>query len=235
MQEPAPVLSPAQSNQSSDKLLGILEVLSEQSEPLHLQGISQLCNVNPSTALRFLASLRRRNYVAQTADTGKYYLTFKICALAQSVRLFSDMRSVALPYLRNAAHLFSESCSLAIDSDMTAMYIEVVPGPNKKLLSLQRLGGTAPLHCTAVGKLLLSEYSPARLERLIAIRRLVACTSTRSPIPVCWRPSWQPFEGAATPSMIRSASMARAVSPHRSATIQVRSVRPSVSAAPPFG
>lgn len=176
MQESASVLSPAQSNRSSDKLLSMLEVLSEQSEPLHLQGISQLCNVNPSTALRFLSSLRRRNYVAQTADTGKYYLTFKICSLAQSVHLFSDMRNVALPYLRNAAHLFSESCSLAIDSDMTAMYIEVVPGPNKQFLSLHRIGSSAPLHCTAVGKLLLATYSPERVERLIATRGLEART-----------------------------------------------------------
>lgn len=172
MRKPPSKTSAAQANQSSEKLLTMIEVMSEQPEPLRLQDISRLCNINSSTALRFLATLQRRNYAAQTIDTGRYYLTFKICSIAQNVNLFFDMRSVALPYLRNAAHIFSESCNLAVDNDMTVMYIEVVPGPNKTLMSTQRIGNVAPLHCTGVGKLFLTEYSAAELERMIAIKKL---------------------------------------------------------------
>lgn len=159
MRDAESMMSATQSNQSSDKLLNMIEVMSEQAEPLRLQEISRLCGINPSTALRFLATLQRWNYVAQTADTGRYYLTFKICAVAQNVNMFFDVRSVALPYLRSVAQIFSESCNLAVDSDMTLMYIEVVQGPNKMLMSTQRIGNVAPLHCTGVGKLFLTEYS----------------------------------------------------------------------------
>jgi DNA-binding IclR family transcriptional regulator len=150
--------------------------MTEQTEPLKLHDIAQLCGMNASTTLRFLNALQRRKYVDQDLDTGKYRLTFKLCAIAQNIGTFFDLRSIAMPFLRNVAHVFSESCNLAIDSDMTVVYIEVVKGPNKTLMSTQRIGNVAPLHCTGVGKLFLTEYSRVALEQLIAVRQLTKFT-----------------------------------------------------------
>lgn len=55
---------PTQMNQSSDKLLNMLELLTEQPEPLRLRDISVFCGMNSSTALRFLTVLQRRGYIA---------------------------------------------------------------------------------------------------------------------------------------------------------------------------
>lgn len=176
MHDPHSKSMPTQTNQSSDKLLNLLEVMTEQPEPLRLQDVSRLCDMNPSTALRFLTALQRRDYVAQDIDTGRYYLTFKLCYLAQNVSAFFDIRSLALPFMRSVAHIFGESCNLAMESDMTVMYIDVVTGPNKILMSTQRIGNVAPMHCTGVGKLFLTDYSATDLEHLIAVKKLARFT-----------------------------------------------------------
>ena len=177
MKELGEELIVTRTNQSSDKLLNLLEFLTEQSEPLRLQDISRSCGMNASTALRFLNALQRRKYVEQDVQTGRYYLTFKLCALAQNVKSFFDIRSIALPFLRNVAHIFSESCNLSVERDMTVMYIDVAEGPNKTLISTQRIGNVAPLHCTGVGKLFLTEYSPASLEQFIILKPLTKYTA----------------------------------------------------------
>jgi DNA-binding IclR family transcriptional regulator len=168
-------LTSTQTNQSSDKLLNILETLSEQTEPLRLQDIARLCKMNASTTLRFLTALQHRNYVAQDAETARYYLTFKLCALAQNLTTFFDIRKAALPYLRNVAHVFAESCHLAVEDNMAVVYIEVV-NANKTLMSTQYIGNMAPLHCTGVGKTFLADYTPAELEHYIAVKKLAAYT-----------------------------------------------------------
>ena len=178
MKELGDELIVTRTNQSSDKLLSLLEILSEQSGPLRLQDIARLCGMNASTALRFLNALQRRNYVDQDEQSGRYYLTFKLCALAQNVKSFFDIRNVALPFLRNVAHVFSESCNLSVERDMTVMYIEVAEGPNKTLISTQRIGNVAPLHCTGVGKLFLTEYSPHLWEQMIALKPLTKYTES---------------------------------------------------------
>ncbi|WP_101910091.1 IclR family transcriptional regulator [Marasmitruncus massiliensis] len=163
-------------NQSSDKLLSILEMMAKQTAPLRLQDIATLCGMHSSTALRFLSALQKRNFVAQDPDTGRYYITFKICALAQSVSAYNDIRGIALPFLRSVANRFKESCNLAIEDDMTIMYIEVMNSPTGTLLSTQRIGNIAPMHCTGVGKLFLTDYSTADLDRYVAIKKLTRFT-----------------------------------------------------------
>ncbi len=163
-------------NQSSDKLLSLLEILTEQAEPLRLQDIARLCNMNSSTALRFLSALQKRNYVAQDAETSRYHITFKLCALAENISAYNSIRSIALPYMRNVANDFRESCNLAVESDMMIMYVEVMNAPNTTLLSTQRIGNVAPMHCTGVGKLFLTDYAPEEMEKFLARRELTIFT-----------------------------------------------------------
>ena len=173
--------SSSQTNQSSEKLLNMLEIMSQQDEPMRLHEIAQLCNLNSSTALRFITALQRKQYVAQSIDTGRYYCTFKICALAENIRSSLSVRTVAMPYIRNIAQAFSESCNLCIDDDMRVLYVETVLGPNKTLMSTSRIGHIAPLHCTGVGKLFLSEYSALQLERffqVVGLKKLTDKTIT---------------------------------------------------------
>lgn len=172
MQDPHKKSVPTQTNQSSDRLLTMIEVMVEQQEPLRLQDIARLCDTNPSTALRFITALQRKHYVAQDMDTGRYYLTFKFCAIGQSISSYTNIRTIALPFLRSTARIFKETCNLAIENDMSIMYIEVANSPNQTLLSTQRIGNIAPMHCTGIGKLILTGYSTTEIDQLISVKKL---------------------------------------------------------------
>jgi DNA-binding IclR family transcriptional regulator len=176
MQDPGKKNMPTQTNQSSDRLLTMIEVMAEHQSPMRLQDIARACNTNPPTALRFITALQRRNYVAQEIDTGRYYLTFKFCAIGQSISSYTDIRAIAAPFLRGAAQLFQESCNLAVENNMTILYIEVANSQSQTLFSTQRIGNVAPMHCTGIGKLILADYPGEELERFLAIKGLPRLT-----------------------------------------------------------
>ena len=47
------------------------------------------------------------------------------------------------------------------------VYIEVVPGPDQMIRTMQRIGNLAPMHCTGVGKLLLLNHKESYIDKMI--------------------------------------------------------------------
>ena len=156
------------SNQSSEKLLKLLEFLSTQGEPLRLIDIAKALDMNSSTVLRFLTTLINNDYVAQEPETSKYYLTYKLCALGQQIKGHKQLSTTTAPYLQELARNVGETCCLAINQGNQVVYIDVVESPGQIVKAMQRIGHIAPLHCTGIGKLLLTNYSEEQIDALIA-------------------------------------------------------------------
>lgn len=156
-------------NQSAEKMLTIIEYLAEKKQPMRLLHISKDLGINTSTALRFLTTLVNCGYAEQEEDTAKYYLTFKICAVANKVSSQINVREIAKPYMKQLSEIFGESVCLAVVQSMKVVYIEVVegPGPDQMLRTMQRIGNIAPMHCTGIGKLFLTEYTDSEIDRFI--------------------------------------------------------------------
>ena len=154
-------------NQSVEKVLNIIEILSKQNEPVRLQDLSQKLDMNASTTLRFLTTLQRKGYVAQQKESQRYYLTFKICTVANNISSHISLRDIAITDLKRLSNIFLEPVNLAIEEDMTVVYIEVANGPNQGLRTMQRIGNVAPMHCTGVGKLMLLNYDNRQIDKLI--------------------------------------------------------------------
>lgn len=165
-----------QPNQSGEKLLRIMEYLAMRGEPVRGLDIAKDLQINASTALRFLLTLENCGYAAQDPETSKYYLTFKICNLASKVSASADVRNLARPYLLTLSRSFGESSCLAVESDFCVTYIDVVEGPDSMIRSMQRIGSVAPMHCTGIGKLLLLNADPEKIDRLIAAKGLTRYT-----------------------------------------------------------
>jgi len=159
-------------NQSSEKLLIVLEALSSKPEAVRLQDLAKELKMNQSTLLRFLTSLQNMGYVNQNEDSSKYFLTNKICAIANRVSSNTDVRTVSGEYLRKLANDFGESTNLAVEQNMMMTYIEVVNGPNQVLVIFQRIGNIAPMHCTGVGKLIMLDYTGEKIDKLISEKGL---------------------------------------------------------------
>ena len=207
------------SNQSTEKALAILELLAQSSEPVRLRDLSRTLSINASTALRFLTTLQNCGYVEQEADTQRYYLTYKICRLANQVSSHTQLQSITHPYLQRLSEQFEEVLCVSVERDMTMVYVDVASGPEQTLMSLQRVGNTSPMHCTGNGKLLLLNYTPEQLDEMIRRKGL-----PKIPSPPgrgwCW--SWSASAGRAWPMTTRSARWGCGVWPVPSMTTPER-------------
>ena len=59
---------------------------------------------------------------------------------------------------------------------MMVVYIEAISGPHQLLMTTRRVGNVSPMHCTAVGKLLLLNYTQQQLHQYVAAKGLPAMT-----------------------------------------------------------
>ena len=165
-------LKPTQSNQSSEKLLKLMETMSLLDSPIRLQDLAAMINMHASTVLRFLNPLVLMGYVDQNPDDNRYFLTLKICRIAGNITSRMNIRNIAYPVMRNVSHIFRESANLSVEHDMSVLYVEVVNAAPNTLMMMQRIGHAAPMHCTGVGKLLMLEYSEQKIDQLIATKGL---------------------------------------------------------------
>lgn len=162
------VKNPSAANQSSDKLLTLIEVLSQEEAPIRLTDLAAKLNMNTSTVSRFLTSLQNRGYVSQSGERGTYVLTYKICQLANNLTSRMDYRTICQPFLKKISKIFGCTTNLMTRYELTVIYLDVVPGPQQLLVPLQRIGKIAPLYCTGGGKLFLCRFTDEELRNYAA-------------------------------------------------------------------
>ena len=164
-------------NQSIAKALQIIEAMAASDGPMRLQDIGKTVRLPASTVLRFLKTLADHDYVEQNPDTLQYFLTLKLCAVADQIKRQVKIRDIVHPHLLSLSRRLGESTSLAVERDMLVVYIDVVEGPDHMLQTLQRIGKIAPMNTTGVGKALLLDASPDEIEALVKSRGLPKPTS----------------------------------------------------------
>lgn len=165
-------------NKSAVKALDVIEfIASNNNEPMRLQDIASGLSMNVSTVLRFLTALNECGYVQQDPDTLRYNLTFKICSISNKVSSNLRLYDIALPVMKRISAKMNESVCLAIEQDMSVVYIGIVNGPDQMLRTMNRIGNRAPLHCTGVGKLLLLNHSEEYIDKLISTKGLTVFTT----------------------------------------------------------
>ena len=146
-------------NQSVEKALQIIEVLSSGAGPMRLVDIAAAVKMPQSTALRLLQTLVTYGYANQDADTLKYTLSLKFVQIGNQIRAQNDLIRIVRPYLRRIADLTRESVCLSIEEAGEVVYMDVIDGPDGMLQIRQRLGKRAPLYCTGSGKIFLTNRS----------------------------------------------------------------------------
>jgi DNA-binding IclR family transcriptional regulator len=153
--------------QSVDRTLDILEALAEMGE-IGIGQLSSHVGLHASTVHRLLATLISRGYVRQNAETGRYLLGLKLLDVAGAVRDHLDMRMEALPILRNLMKKSGETANLGVRDRRHLVYIEQASSPGRLLRMFVQVGGRAPLHSTASGKILLAHLPEAELQELLS-------------------------------------------------------------------
>jgi DNA-binding IclR family transcriptional regulator len=164
-------------NQSVEKIFQIIEIMANSRTALRLQDIALKVDMPASTVLRLVNTLVSCGYANQDQITLKYSLSLKFTLIGSLVSSQINIRNIAHPYLIELSEKCNESVCLAIEQDMEVVYLDVIDGPDGMLKITQRIGKVAPLHSTAVGKIMMLNYDSEQLNKFIALKGLKALTS----------------------------------------------------------
>jgi DNA-binding IclR family transcriptional regulator len=144
----------AQSVQSVDRAVAILEILARDGEA-GVTEVARELDVHKSTASRLLAALDRRELVTQDAARGKFRLGVGIVRLAGAASARLDVVQESRAICRALAQQVGETVNLAILSGRDALYLDQAAGP-AALSPHNWAGRRIPLHATSDGKVLLA-------------------------------------------------------------------------------
>lgn len=138
-----------------DRCASLLDAISQYETPISLKILSADTGLHPSTAFRILSAMMEAGFVEK--DTaGHYMLGKKLVSLAGKVRRGVDLREQALDIMQSLRDAIGETVNLTVREGDEVIYIERVT-PNRMMRVEQVIGSRAPLHVTAVGKLMLAE------------------------------------------------------------------------------
>ena len=141
----------------------LLDAIAAEGGSVSLKVLSATTTLHPSTAFRILASLIEHGFVARDA-TGCYQLGRKLRELGYRVTASLDIREESREIMERLRDKVRESVNLTIREGNEVVYVERVT-PNRMMRVEQVIGSRAPLHVTAVGKLLLGELGDQQIER----------------------------------------------------------------------
>lgn len=147
-------------NQSSsiqviDRAVLLMDALSKYEHPVSLKFLAADTGLHPSTAFRILSSLIVHRLVDKN-DGGDYQLGNRLLSWGDRVHSRLDLRKEARPIMAWLRDQTGETVNLTIREEDEVVYIERVTGQHAIRVE-QVIGSRAPLHVTAVGKLMLGD------------------------------------------------------------------------------
>jgi IclR family KDG regulon transcriptional repressor len=149
--------------------LDLLKLFAGAENGLSPTAVAKLSHLPVSTVHRFLMNLETSGFL-HSDSAGVYHLGIACITLGHAACGKLDVRRASLPYLQELNRQTRETVHLTVRNALSAVYVE-------KLDSLEplrihsRIGASVPLHCTAVGKILLA-YLPAA-EQAAVLNELV--------------------------------------------------------------
>lgn len=130
---------------SLDKALELCEWLAGASRGLALSELARSARMPPPTAHRLLAVLRRRGYVRQDEDSGRYFLTLKMLDLSFRWLGRSELRLHAYPVLREYVLRSGARAFLAVGiGEVTYLW----PAGPDEVGMYTAYGRDMPTHCS---------------------------------------------------------------------------------------
>ncbi|MEV6432340.1 IclR family transcriptional regulator [Nocardia sp. NPDC051463] len=139
-------------SQSLLRALTILLSLGEDSRSL--EQLATELGVHKSTVLRLLQTMESQRFVTHDSQH-QYVLGSKLFELANRALEQRDVRTIARPHLSALNSTTGQTIHLATYESGEAIYIDKFDAI-QSVRMYSRIGRPAPLHCTAVGKVLVA-------------------------------------------------------------------------------
>jgi DNA-binding IclR family transcriptional regulator len=153
-------------NLSVSKALSIINLLAENEEPLSLKQISESLSISPSTAHHIISAMKQERFIEQEQTTKKYGIGLRLYEIGLSKSYYQLLAKKAAPLLEIMSEQTGESSNLAVLIDGQITYIAQRQS-SQLMKTFVQLGERSPVHCTGVGKILISDLSEDDIKLII--------------------------------------------------------------------
>ncbi|MBK1787613.1 IclR family transcriptional regulator [Prauserella cavernicola] len=158
------------------RLFSLLELIASKDELVTLQGLVAETGMPKPTLHRMLQQLESAGLLIRQADGRHYGTGVRLRRLAENLLLNATHYGARHAVLKNLVEELGESCNITTLSGNEIVYLDRVETPEPLRFYL-RPGSRVPVHCSASGKMILSQLSPSQRAKLLAHAPLKPYTS----------------------------------------------------------
>jgi DNA-binding IclR family transcriptional regulator len=159
------------------KALRVLEAVAARKRPLSIAEIAAALDMPQPTAHRIVGTLEKLGFVGREPGRRRIVEGSRLVGLGLDVLQAAAGSGTRHAVLAALARKTGESCNLGVIAGSNVVYIDRVESQWPLGLRFEP-GSRVPLHCTAIGKLLLSQMPGALIEAHVASGPLARYTAT---------------------------------------------------------
>lgn len=165
MPQPHSLAPPVEGDTPTMRLFGVLEVIAAKDGLFTLPQLVQETGIPKPTLHRMLGQLEAAGLLQREGDGRRYGTGARLRRLAENL-LVNSLHGARHAVLRRLVERVGESCNLTALSGNEVVYLDRVETAAPLRFYLQP-GSRVPVHCSASGKLFLSQLAPAAAQRLL--------------------------------------------------------------------
>jgi DNA-binding IclR family transcriptional regulator len=162
----------ASSIKSTVKTLRVLKLFSLEKNVWSVQDMARELGYHKSSIQRIVSTLEAEGFLSRAVEgKGLYRLGPVVLFLGNLAEISSDLRSIAKPVMERLVESVQETAYLCVADGLQSLYVEKVEC-SQPIRIVHAVGKRNPLHCTGVGKILLSGMPAEEVERVISEKGL---------------------------------------------------------------
>jgi len=148
------------------KAFDILNCFTPETPMLRVVDITKRVNMTQSNVSRLINTMVAYGYLERIDDAGFYQLGKQVITLSSVALNHSELRKQALPELFNLEQKYAVGANLAVLEKNSMYYLAHVDSRTSPRMYTM-VGYTNPLHCTAIGKILLAAMTDEEIARVM--------------------------------------------------------------------
>ena len=169
-----------QSVPAVEKVFVILEALARSEAGITVRELAEICGLPKSSVHCIVITLQRSAYLHRNPRTGRYLFGHKLLMLANQALSGLELRELAEPHLLSLARRARLAVHLGIAERDEVVLVAKLDLSNPARPMSSWIGKRMELHCTALGKCLISTWDESELGRLARRWRWPATTTIQS-------------------------------------------------------
>jgi len=152
--------------QSVERALAILAEISQHEHGIRLVELSAAVGLRNSTTFHLIKTMMSLGYVEKVRDSKRYRIGRRLFTLAAGALDEIGLVNLATPVLEDLSRSTSECSHFAVRAGSASRIVARTSGTGMFQV-IDHIGTQRPVHCTALGKVLLAALAPPQLERYL--------------------------------------------------------------------